>query len=72
MAKGKVTFDTERCKGCGLCVNACPVNILALDSKNCNKQGYQPAKIIEPDKCIACANCAISCPDVCITVEKAD
>ncbi len=25
MAKGKVSFNQERCKGCGLCVEACPV-----------------------------------------------
>ena len=24
MAKGSVSFNQERCKGCGLCVEACP------------------------------------------------
>ena len=28
MAKGKVTFDVERCKSCGLCVEACPKEIV--------------------------------------------
>ena len=33
MAKGKVTFDVERCKSCGLCVEACPKGILAIDTE---------------------------------------
>ena len=26
----KVTFNEDICKGCGLCVNACPKHILAI------------------------------------------
>lgn len=37
MAKGKVSFNQERCKGCGLCVEACPVKIIQLDSNVINK-----------------------------------
>ncbi len=29
MAKGKVSFNQERCKGCALCVEACPLKIVA-------------------------------------------
>lgn len=43
MAKGKVSFNQERCKGCGLCVEACPVKIIQLDSNVINKKGYNPA-----------------------------
>ncbi len=39
MAKGKVSFNQERCKGCGLCVEACPVKIIQLDSNVINKKG---------------------------------
>ena len=28
----KLTFDTELCKGCGLCVNACPKHLLVIDN----------------------------------------
>ncbi len=70
--KGKVTFLTEYCKGCGLCVAFCPVNILKLDTSTVNKIGYNPAYIAYPDKCIACTNCAIMCPDTVITVERVD
>ena len=27
----KVTFDVERCKGCGLCETVCPKQIIALE-----------------------------------------
>ena len=53
MAKGKVTFDQERCKGCGLCVSVCPVKIIFLDSEVMNNKGYNVATVKEVDKCIA-------------------
>ena len=28
--RGATVVDTERCKGCSLCVVACPLNVLAL------------------------------------------
>ncbi|MDC7219075.1 MAG: ferredoxin family protein [Spirochaetales bacterium] len=70
MAKGKVTFITDRCKGCGLCVNACPKEILEIDRTTLNKNGYQPAHIAKPEECIGCAACALMCPDQVITVER--
>ncbi|MBQ7688058.1 MAG: 4Fe-4S binding protein [Clostridia bacterium] len=66
----KVTFKTDICKGCGLCVNACPKHILALSQTVINKKGHYPAEITEPDACIGCASCAMMCPDCVITVER--
>ncbi|MGM0396097.1 MAG: 4Fe-4S binding protein [Bacillota bacterium] len=68
--KGNVIFEDDLCKGCGLCVSVCPVNIISLDKGRINKKGYHPASIEEMDKCIACTNCATICPDVVITVER--
>ncbi len=70
MVKGKVTFDEKYCKGCGLCVQVCPVKIISLDLSKTNDKGYNPAHVIETDKCIGCANCATMCPDCVITVER--
>ncbi len=66
----RVTFNSDLCKGCGLCVTACPRKIIKLDTAVLNKKGYHPAVMIDQDKCIACALCATMCPDVVITVEK--
>lgn len=66
----RVTFQTDLCKGCGLCVISCPKKILAIASSELNKKGYHPARITDQEKCIGCAMCATMCPDVVITVEK--
>ncbi len=65
--KGRVVFNEERCKGCELCVEACPQKIIKL-SDDINQQGYHPATVEEMDKCIACAMCARICPDLVIEV----
>ncbi len=66
----KVTVNEDRCKGCGLCVGACPKQIVALDESKLNELGHHPAHIIDPDKCIGCAFCATMCPDCVLTVER--
>ena len=64
MAKiiGAVDIDRERCKGCDLCVVACPCSVLALETKDVND--------VAPEACIGCAACATVCPDGCITVYR--
>ena len=66
----KVTFQTDLCKGCGLCVAACPKHILVIAKEKINKKGYSPAEMTNADACIGCAFCATMCPDCIITVEK--
>ena len=66
----KVSFNEERCKGCGLCVTACPKSIVSLAKDKINAKGYHPAGVIEQEKCIGCASCALMCPDTVITVER--
>ena len=66
----KVTFNTDFCKGCGLCVEVCPRKILVISRDKINKKGHNPAEITDQSKCIASAFCATMCPDCVITVEK--
>ncbi len=66
----KVTFDADRCKGCGLCVEACPKKIVALSTTKINSKGFHPAEVNDQSACIACAFCATMCPDAVIRVEK--
>lgn len=68
--KGAIVVNTERCKGCNLCVIACPLHILTLTQKEVNKKGYPFATQIETDACNGCASCATVCPDGCISVYK--
>lgn len=66
----KVIINKDRCKGCGLCIEACPRKILAIDEAELNAKGYYPATVTDMSKCIACAFCATMCPDAVITVIK--
>ncbi|MBE7037615.1 MAG: 4Fe-4S dicluster domain-containing protein [Ruminococcaceae bacterium] len=66
----KVTFNEDKCKGCMLCVTACPKKIVVIAKDRINKKGFNPATVIEQDKCIGCAFCATICPDVVIEVER--
>ena len=65
----KLTIAREVCKGCGLCADVCPRQLLAL-SREINTRGYHPIELTDQEKCIGCAFCASMCPDAVITVEK--
>lgn len=67
--RGAVVVDIEKCKGCSLCVIACPTKVLAL-SKEVNGKGYNYSEMINPEACIGCASCGLVCPDAVITVYK--
>jgi 2-oxoglutarate ferredoxin oxidoreductase subunit delta len=66
--KGTVVFDIETCKGCELCIDACPQESLEL-SREINGQGYHYAVLVK-DNCTGCVNCALVCPDAVITVYR--
>lgn len=65
----RVEIKEDRCKGCGLCIEACPKKILAF-SERINQSGYHPAECVNKEACIGCAMCARTCPDVVIDVYK--
>lgn len=67
---GAVVINEDRCKGCALCVDACPKNVLALAERKVNVHGYPYVEAIKADDCIGCASCGIVCPDGCITVYR--
>jgi len=66
----KITFKYDICKGCGLCVSACPKKLIVITTEKINKKGHNPAEITDQDKCSGCASCATMCPDSVITVER--
>ncbi len=66
----KVTFASDICKGCALCVGVCPKGIIRISPDKINKKGHSPAEITDQEQCIGCAFCATMCPDCVITVEK--
>ena len=65
----KVIFNDKLCKGCGLCVSACPKKILTISGRT-NAMGYCVAECVDESKCISCAFCATMCPDCVIEIRK--
>ena len=73
MAKrGKIEIDRERCKGCHVCIDVCPMGGIEADI-NTNLKGYQPVRFNNRLKengkgCTACTMCALVCPETAIEV----
>lgn len=67
--KGRIEVNENRCKGCELCVDACPQDVIALATERLNAKGYHPAELIDAG-CTGCGICAIVCPEAAITVYR--
>lgn len=63
-----LAIASERCKGCELCITACPHHVLALDERVVNRLGYHPVRLTDPAGCTSCVICARVCPDVVFTI----
>lgn len=69
MSRGTVSIDVERCKGCDLCVQACPPKVLEM-SAEVNGMGYRYPVL--HDGCTGCTACQLVCPDYVFQVYRFD
>lgn len=70
MARGTITIDQDRCKGCELCTKVCPKNLIQM-AGYFSARGYRPATLVDPNgQCTGCLLCATVCPDIAITVYR--
>lgn len=69
--KAYIKIHQERCKGCMLCMEFCPKDVIFI-SGTLNPKGYFVAALKENAEleCTGCATCAIMCPEVAIEVYK--
>ncbi|HEX7973331.1 MAG TPA: 4Fe-4S dicluster domain-containing protein [Anaerolineales bacterium] len=67
--KGWIEVSELFCKGCELCVSACPQNVLGLDKAHLTPKGYHPVSLIA-EGCTGCAICALVCPEAALTVYR--
>lgn len=59
-SRGTVTVAVDLCKGCELCIPACPPRVLTM-STAVNRMGYRYPEL-HPG-CTGCAACLLVCPD---------
>ena len=67
--RARVVIFAARCKGCGLCVEFCPTDVLAL-SAEFNPKGYHFPVVVRAAACGGCELCGIYCPDFAIYSER--
>jgi 2-oxoglutarate ferredoxin oxidoreductase subunit delta len=63
----KIVIVEDLCKGCGICMEFCPVKILKAGTRM-TKKGIFPPEVIDPAKCTACRICQYYCPDLAIFI----
>ena len=66
-SRGTVTIDADRCKGCELCIPACPVGVLRMSDMR-NEKGFLIPELL--DGCTGCTACQLVCPDFVFDVFK--
>ena len=69
LPKGFVEILEEECKGCGLCVDACPQGELAL-SDDINRKGHRYVQQPDIGRCTGCSLCYVQCPSSAIIVYR--
>ena len=64
----KAKIDKKRCKGCQLCIMACPKKNLKRAEQH-NDAGIFTVDVIAEEDCSGCGFCFIMCPDLAIEIE---
>lgn len=59
--RGLLRIDTDECKGCGLCIEACPPKVIHLGER-LNHYGYRTA-VYAGAGCTGCGICFMVCPE---------
>ncbi|MGA2571099.1 MAG: 4Fe-4S dicluster domain-containing protein [Terracidiphilus sp.] len=59
--RGLLRIDEAECKGCGLCIEACPPKVISM-SERLNHYGYNPA-LYAGTGCTGCGICFMVCPE---------
>ena len=67
--KVNIKINKELCKGCMLCLMACPRKAIQLSGK-VNSRGQQYVAMGSPEKCTGCGMCYLMCPDCAIEIME--
>jgi len=66
--KGTFTIFFDLCKGCGLCIEKCPTQVISW-SENLGFMGT-PAVKPRMEGCIVCGMCELVCPEPAISIIR--
>lgn len=69
MREGLIFIEERYCAGCGICVAYCPRQVLEL-SPELNEKAVHVVCAVQPDRCTACRQCELLCPDFAIAVAE--
>jgi len=69
MEKANFYLFPAYCKGCGLCKEKCPNDVL-IWSEKLGVYGTPTVMPKDQDSCIACMICEMVCPDCAIYIER--
>lgn len=67
----RIRVDNKLCKGCGICIEFCPMKVYDL-SEELSERGVRYPLPKRCEKCTGCQLCEIMCPDMAIEVENGD
>jgi NADH-quinone oxidoreductase subunit I len=59
---GRFTIDPDKCISCGLCVNACPNNVIQLEKQKVDTKQYLTKYTMKIEYCLFCGLCVEVCP----------
>lgn len=72
--RGNVYVIPDRCKGCNICIQFCPQDVLQ-ESLSVNAKGYHYPEIVlgKESACVNCEFCMMICPEFAIyTTEEGE
>ena len=63
-----ITIDKKFCKGCSLCIEVCPRDVLAISAER-GANGFLVPEGVRAEACTSCKMCELICPDFAIVVD---
>ncbi len=70
-SKWKINVIRDRCKGCGFCIEFCPLQTLKPSDEYNIRGVHYPVLNDDGDSCVGCQICEMQCPDLAIFITKA-